>query len=128
MSDTINGREVPEWGAAAKAATGGRGADIVVETAGSTLPQALSAVAFCGFVGVIGFVGGTRADAGMGRLVTLTHSKADWRGREVVQRPQRRRQSLQVARGAGEPHRQRCYARGDRRSGWQRRLSPGAFR
>jgi NADPH:quinone reductase-like Zn-dependent oxidoreductase len=60
---TINHREVPEWGAAAKAATGGRGADIVVETAGSTLPQALSAVAFGGFVG------GYRADVDIRQLI-----------------------------------------------------------
>ena len=66
---TINYSEVPEWGAAAKAATGGRGADIVVETAGSTLPQALQAVAFGGFVGVIGFVGGYRAEVDIRQLI-----------------------------------------------------------
>ena len=68
---TINYREVPEWGAAAKAATGGRGADIVVGTAGSTLPQALAAVAFGGFVfvGVIGFVGGYQASVDIRQLI-----------------------------------------------------------
>ena len=66
---TINYRETPEWGAAARAATGGRGADIVVETAGSTLPQALQAVAFGGFVGVIGFVGGYRAEVDIRQLI-----------------------------------------------------------
>jgi NADPH:quinone reductase-like Zn-dependent oxidoreductase len=66
---TINYREVPEWGTAAKAATGGRGADIVVETTGSTLPQALSAVAFGGFVGVIGFVGGYQAGMDIRQLI-----------------------------------------------------------
>ena len=66
---TINYREVPEWGAAAKAATDGRGADIVVETAGTTLPQALQAVAFGGFVGVIGFVGGYRTEVDIRQLI-----------------------------------------------------------
>ena len=59
---------MPGWGAAARAATGGRGVDIVVETAGGTLSQALSAVAFGGFVGVIGFVGGYRAEVDVARL------------------------------------------------------------
>jgi NADPH:quinone reductase-like Zn-dependent oxidoreductase len=58
---TINYREVPDWGAAAKEAMDGQGADIVVETTGSALPQALAAAAYGGYVGVIGFVGGTEA-------------------------------------------------------------------
>ena len=59
---TINYRKVPAWGGAAREATGGRGVDIVVETGGAeTLPQALAATAFGGFVGVIGFVGGFEA-------------------------------------------------------------------
>jgi NADPH:quinone reductase-like Zn-dependent oxidoreductase len=66
---TINYREVPEWGTAGKAAMGGHGADIVVETAGSTLAQALSAAAFGGFVGVIGFVGGYQAAIDIRQLI-----------------------------------------------------------
>ena len=59
---TINYRTTPEWAAAAREATGGRGLDIVVETGGaSTLPQALAAAAFGGFVGVVGPVGGFEA-------------------------------------------------------------------
>jgi NADPH:quinone reductase-like Zn-dependent oxidoreductase len=59
---TINYRTAPEWAGAAREATGGRGVDIVVETGGAgTLPQALAAVAFGGFVGVVGFVGGFEA-------------------------------------------------------------------
>lgn len=54
----INYRSIPNWESAVRAATGGRGVDIVVETAGSTLPQALSALAFGGFVGIVGFLGG----------------------------------------------------------------------
>ena len=48
---------------------GGRGADIVVETAGGTLPQALLAVAFGGFVGVVGFVGGYQTSLDIRQLI-----------------------------------------------------------
>lgn len=66
----INYRTTPEWAAAARAATGGRGVDITVETGGSsTLPQALAAAAFGGFVGVIGFVGGFEATVDVRRLL-----------------------------------------------------------
>ncbi len=65
---TLNYREMPAWGAAAKAAMDGRGADIVVETAG-TLAQAIEATAFGGFVGVIGFVGGYRAEVDIRQLI-----------------------------------------------------------
>jgi NADPH:quinone reductase-like Zn-dependent oxidoreductase len=57
----INYRTTPEWNVAVREATRGRGVDIVVETAGSTLPKALAAVAFGGFIGVVGFVAGTEA-------------------------------------------------------------------
>ncbi len=57
----INYRTTPKWETAVREATGGRGVDIVVETAGSTLPQSLAALAFGGFIGVIGFVAGYEA-------------------------------------------------------------------
>ena len=67
---TINYRTTPAWSAPAREATGGRGIDIVVETGGaSTLPQALAAVAFGGFVGVVGFVGGFEATLDVRRLL-----------------------------------------------------------
>ena len=67
---TINYRTTPEWAAQVREATGGRGVDIVVETGGaSTLPQALAATAFGGFVGVIGFVGGFEATIDVRRLL-----------------------------------------------------------
>jgi NADPH:quinone reductase-like Zn-dependent oxidoreductase len=67
---TINYRTMPEWAAPARQATGGRGVDIVVETGGaSTLPQALAATAFGGFVGVVGFVGGFEATIDVRRLL-----------------------------------------------------------
>jgi NADPH:quinone reductase-like Zn-dependent oxidoreductase len=55
---TINYRSTPDWHVAARAATGGRGVDIIVETAGSTMAKSLGAVAFGGFIGVVGFVAG----------------------------------------------------------------------
>jgi NADPH:quinone reductase-like Zn-dependent oxidoreductase len=66
---TINYREVPEWGPSAKEAMDGRGADIVVETTGSALPQALTAAAYGGYVGVIGFVGGFEASVDVRQLI-----------------------------------------------------------
>jgi NADPH:quinone reductase-like Zn-dependent oxidoreductase len=67
---TINYRKVPAWGGAAREATGGRGVDIVVETGcAETLPQALAATAFGGFVGVIGFVGGFEAKLDVRQLL-----------------------------------------------------------
>lgn len=57
----INYRTTPEWNVAVREATQGRGANIVVETAGSTLPKALASAAFGGFIGVVGFVAGTEA-------------------------------------------------------------------
>jgi NADPH:quinone reductase-like Zn-dependent oxidoreductase len=54
----INYREQPQWAAAVREATGGNGADIIVETTGSTLQQSISASAFGGFIGLVGFVGG----------------------------------------------------------------------
>ena len=57
----INYRTTPDWHLAVKEATGGRGADIIVETAGATLSKSLGALAFGGFVGVVGFVAGYEA-------------------------------------------------------------------
>jgi NADPH:quinone reductase-like Zn-dependent oxidoreductase len=58
----INYRTTPDWHTAVRAATGGRGVDIVVETAGATLDKSLAALAFGGFVGVVGFVAGYKAE------------------------------------------------------------------
>jgi hypothetical protein len=57
----INYRSDPEWDQKVKKASGGRGADIIVETGGATLPRPLNAVAFGGFVAVVGFVAGYEA-------------------------------------------------------------------
>lgn len=65
----INYRGTPDWDDAVKDLTGGRGADIVVETAGSTLSKSLAAVTFGGFVGVIGFVAGHEAQISVRSLI-----------------------------------------------------------
>lgn len=56
----LNYRETPDWPAAVRAATGGRGADLVVEVAG-TMESSLAAVALGGEIAVVGFVGGRPA-------------------------------------------------------------------
>jgi NADPH:quinone reductase-like Zn-dependent oxidoreductase len=58
----INYRTTPDWGVAVKEATQGRGVDIIVETAGGTLDKSLAAVAFGGFIGIVGFVAGMKAE------------------------------------------------------------------
>lgn len=65
----INYRTNPQWAQAVKDATGGRGADIIVETGGATLSQSLSAAAFGGFVAVVGFVAGQEAKVGIRQLL-----------------------------------------------------------
>jgi NADPH:quinone reductase-like Zn-dependent oxidoreductase len=65
----INYRTTPAWETPVREATGGRGVDIVVETAGATLPQSLAALAFGGFVGVVGFVAGYKAELPLRALI-----------------------------------------------------------
>ncbi len=66
--ETINYRSNPDWELAAKEITGGRGVDIVVETAGATLSKSLAATVFGGFVGVVGFVAGPEATISLRQL------------------------------------------------------------
>ena len=55
----INYQDTPEWGDAVLAATGGRGADIVVEVGGpGTLPQSIRACAVGGHIALIGVLTG----------------------------------------------------------------------
>jgi NADPH:quinone reductase-like Zn-dependent oxidoreductase len=65
----INYRTTPDWHIAVKEATGGRGADLIVETAGSTLSKSLGALAFGGFIGVVGFVAGYEATIPVRQLI-----------------------------------------------------------
>jgi NADPH:quinone reductase-like Zn-dependent oxidoreductase len=55
----VNYRTHPSWWEEVKRLTGGAGADLIVEVAGSTLNRSLEAVAFGGTVSVIGSVGGS---------------------------------------------------------------------
>jgi NADPH:quinone reductase-like Zn-dependent oxidoreductase len=58
----INYATTPDWSAAVLEATGGRGADVVVENAGAaTLEQSLKALHMEGFVGLVGFLSGGEA-------------------------------------------------------------------
>lgn len=58
----INYRTTPDWNVAVKDATQGKGVEIVVETAGATLDKSLACLAFGGFVGIVGFVAGYKAE------------------------------------------------------------------
>lgn len=61
--ETINYREVPEWGARAAELTGGRGVDLVVEVGGAgTLAQSLRAVRPGGTVALIGVLSGATTE------------------------------------------------------------------
>ena len=62
-AETINYREVPEWGARAKELTGGVGVDHVVEVGGAgTLQQSLRAVRLGGAISLIGNLSGTKTE------------------------------------------------------------------
>lgn len=65
----INYRTTPDWEKAVKEVTDGRGADLVVETGGSTLPKSLAAVSFGGFIAVVGFVAGYEATIQLRQLI-----------------------------------------------------------
>lgn len=61
---TVNYRKQPDWPTAVRAATGGRGVDIVVETVGvASLSQSLSCCAPNARIGLLGALGG-RAEGG----------------------------------------------------------------
>jgi NADPH:quinone reductase-like Zn-dependent oxidoreductase len=58
----INYKDVPKWGKAAKALTGGRGVDHIVEVGGAgTLPQSIAAARVGGHISVIGILAGLEA-------------------------------------------------------------------
>jgi len=65
----VNYRDTPDWSDAVRAATQGKGVDIVVETTGTTLSQSLNACTFGGFVGIIGFVGGQDAKFSIRQII-----------------------------------------------------------
>ncbi|WP_018326062.1 zinc-binding dehydrogenase, partial [Rhizobium giardinii] len=65
----INYKTTPEWSGAVKEATGGRGADLIVETIGTSLPMSLSCVAFGGTIAVVGFVAGYETQMNVRQLI-----------------------------------------------------------
>jgi len=64
----INYRTTPDWPRALRELTDGRGADLVVDTAGE-LADAIDAVRVGGAVAFVGFLRGTRADVDLVRLM-----------------------------------------------------------
>lgn len=64
--ETINYREVPEWGKAVLGLTGGKGADLVVEVAGAdTIGQSMRATRADGTISLVGNVGGSVAEVNL---------------------------------------------------------------
>ena len=57
----LNYAQTPEWGAVIAERTGGRGIDLVIDVAGSTLGQSLVAVASEGHISQVGILGGFEA-------------------------------------------------------------------
>ena len=68
----IDYRKNPEWAGAVREATGALGAEIIVETTGSSLAQSLGAVAFGGFIAMVGFLGGLEAPLSLRHLIGPT--------------------------------------------------------
>jgi NADPH:quinone reductase-like Zn-dependent oxidoreductase len=67
---TINYKTTPEWGKAARAATGGRGVDQVVEVGGAgTLAQSIRATRFGGTLSMIGVLGGAAGEMPVALIV-----------------------------------------------------------
>jgi NADPH:quinone reductase-like Zn-dependent oxidoreductase len=68
--DVINYREEPEWGRRARALTGGRGVDHVVEVGGAgTLAQSIRAVRVGGTLSLIGVLAGAKPDFNLAHVV-----------------------------------------------------------
>ena len=67
----INYRTTPEWGAAARAITGGKGVDFVMEVGGAgTLSHSLKAIALMGHISIIGVLGGAAEPLQMGSMIS----------------------------------------------------------
>jgi len=85
---TINYTTTPDWGAAVKDWTGGRGVDHVIEVGGAgTLPQSIAAVAIGGHISLIGVLAGI---AGEVPTAALFRKQARLHGLIVGSRHQQR--------------------------------------
>ena len=59
VSEVINYRTTPGWGALVRELTGGRGADLVVEVGGpGSLAESITAIRFCGHISIVGTLAG----------------------------------------------------------------------
>ncbi len=68
--DVANYREMPEWGRWARALTGSRGVEHVVEVGGAgTLPQSIRAVRVGGTISLIGVLAGAKPDFNLAHVV-----------------------------------------------------------
>ena len=68
--EIINYRTTPEWADEVLRLTGGRGADLVLETGGTaTFPQSIKAAALDGTVFIIGFLSGTDVSFSVGSVM-----------------------------------------------------------
>ncbi|AUX39982.1 NADPH:quinone oxidoreductase [Sorangium cellulosum] len=67
--DTINYKATPAWDERALELTGGVGADVVVDVAGSTLPRSLNALRPGGQVSLIGLLAGATAQVDVVRML-----------------------------------------------------------
>jgi NADPH:quinone reductase-like Zn-dependent oxidoreductase len=66
----INYRHTPEWGAAAREITGGRGVDFVMEVGGAgTLTQSLRCITLGGHIAIIGVLGGASEPLQIGSMI-----------------------------------------------------------
>ena len=67
---TINYKDTPEWGRAAREITDGRGVDFVMEVGGAgTLTQSLRAVTLMGHVAIIGVLSGAEEPLNIGTMI-----------------------------------------------------------
>ncbi len=66
----INYRETPDWAKPARALTGGKGVDFIMEVGGGgTLTQSLKAITLGGHIAIIGVLGGAAEPLQMGSMI-----------------------------------------------------------
>ena len=102
----INYRTTPDWSAALRDMTGGRGADLVVDTAGA-LGQAIDAVRIGGTIAYIGLLLGMHSDVD---LVKLIGSSATIRAIDVGSRAMFERMNRVIEKAKLRPVIDRTFA------------------
>jgi NADPH:quinone reductase-like Zn-dependent oxidoreductase len=66
----LNYKQTPDWGPAARALTGGRGVDFVMEVGGATtLAESLKAITLGGHIAIIGVLGGPAEPLQIGQMI-----------------------------------------------------------